>query len=185
MSQKYKRKDNLKEQKRSYKIKKHKRIKNIYFRFFYIISLFFIKGFINLIKILFVNLVKVFNKKENYKDHENKIFSNRCSIIMASIIVLSILFIYLKDSIFYAYPLLTCVTPIVILSEGINSDPYNQYKDLSLCNKVLKVNAFVFIISYIILSEKIWFISFSMISIFIIPLIIGNLNKEKNWENYE
>lgn len=185
MSQKYKRKNNSKEKKRSYNTKKHKKINNIYFRFFYVISLFFIKAFINLTKTLFVNIGKISNKKEKYKNHEVKVFSNRCSIIMVSVIVLSIVFIYLKDSIFYVYPLLTCVVPIMILSEGINADPYNQYKDLSLCNKILKTNAVVFLVIYMILNEKIWFISLSMVLIFIIPLILGNLNKEKNWKNYE
>lgn len=186
MSEKYKRKKNgSKNTKNSYSIKKHKKIKNIYFRFFYVITMYFIKALISMFKILFINIKKIVVKKKEHENFEKKVFSYRCSLIMASIIILSILFIYMETSLIYAYPILTCVVPITILSEGANLDAYNQYKDLSLCNKVLKINAILFLLIYMLFSEKIWFISFNMIFIFIVPLIIGNINKEKNWKNYE
>lgn len=189
MSEKYRRKkSSSKNKKNSFNIKKHKKIENVYFRFFYIITLYFLKALKNIVKIIFINIKKLIsNKKEcqNPDKPDSKVFSFRCSLIITSIILISVLFIYIEKSIIYAYPILTCIVPIIILSEGANSDAYNQYKDLSLCNKVLKINTLLFLLIYIIFREKIWFINFSMILIFIIPLIIGNLNKEKNWKKYE
>lgn len=186
MSKKYKGKKNSSKNKKSgFTIKNHKKIKNIYFRFFYVIIVYFVKALINIFKILFTSIKKILDNKKEYKNYDNKVFSYRCSFMMALIVILSVLFVYMERSIIYIYPILTCVLPIMILSEGINSDIYNQYKDLSLCNKILKINTLSFLLIYIIFNKKIWFIKFSMILIFIIPLIVGNLNKEKNWKKYE
>lgn len=186
MSEKYKgKKNNSKNKKSGFTIKNHKKIKNIYFRFFYVIIVYFVKALINIFKILFTNIKKILDNKKKYKNYDNKVFSYRCSFMMALIVILSVLFVYMERSMIYIYPILTCVVPIMILSEGINSDIYNQYKDLSLCNKILKINTFAFLLLYIIFNEKIWFIKFSMILIFIVPLIIGNVNKEKHWKKYE
>ena len=53
MSEKYRRKkSSSKNKKNSFNIKKHKKIENVYFRFFYIITLYFLKALKNIVKII-------------------------------------------------------------------------------------------------------------------------------------
>ena len=156
---------------------KDKRKKSLIFR---CITLCF-KGLKNLIKMI----IKMKKQKEDYKDYDKKMLSTRCNIISASLIALSVIFIYIEESLFYAYPILTCLIPFMKLSEGINQDIYNQYKDLKLYNKILKINLSLFTLILFVKYEELWFINYFMSLIFIIPLILGNLNKEENWDTYD
>lgn len=125
------------------------------------------------------------SRREKYKNHDKKVFSARCNLITASMVIMCSGFIYSEGNLFYAYPIVTCIMPFMNLAEGINSDIYEKYKDLKLYNKIIKINLFV--ISAILISnyEDVWFINFYMILIFLIPLILGNIHKEKEWDMYD
>lgn len=176
------------------KTKKYKKIKNFYLRMFLITMDFIVRISFKLIKMVFKGVKNTFKhfvsmiKSKSETDeitNENKVFANRCIIITTSIILLSVLFVVKEQSMFYAYPLVSCIVPFLKHSEGINNDPYNEYKDLSLYNKIIKINISILIVFFICLGSKIWIINPCMILIFITPLILGNLNKESQWKLYE
>lgn len=180
MSKRYdKKKNSYKDEKHNSKSKKNKKIKNFYFRILYAVITYFIRALISITKIITSNLITLINHKKKYKDYDNKVFSYRCLFITTLIVIISTLFVYTEKSIIYVYPLLTCVVPFITLAKGINVDEKNQYDDLALYNKILKINIVLFLSIYVLLKENVWFISFYMILIFIIPFILGNIKKEE------
>lgn len=176
--------------------KKYKKIKNIYLRIFFLTTDVIARTSFKGLKIAFNGLKRTFNcltstinskrsnpDSENYK--ESKVFANRCIIITTSIILLSIFFVFIEKNMLYAYPLCSCILPFIKYSEGINYDPYNEYKDLALYNKIIKINILCLAGLYVCLGSKIWLINPYMIFIFVIPIIIGNLKKESEWKLYQ
>lgn len=193
MSKKYKEKN---KSNKNFIVKNPKKIKNVYFRFFYIMFIYLVKFLINIFRFLLISIKKIitgdksYSRKNIYKyfpklrifkheEYPHKFFSYRCSLILSIIIILSTLFVYIESDIIYIYPIFTSVIPIMILNKGATSSNYSEVKELLLCNKVLNINIFLFLLFFIINPNKnILFIKFSMILIFLVPLIIGNLNKE-------
>lgn len=171
-----KKKSKDKKKKRRRGLFRRKRKKSLIFRF---ISLCF-RGLSGLIRVL----LGIKKQKEEYKDYDKKMISTRCNIISASLIALSVIFVYVEESLFYAYPIITCLVPFMKLSEGINEDIYNQYKDLKLYNRILKINLSLLVLVLFIKYEEFWFINYFMSLTFIVPLILGNLNREENWDTY-
>ena len=146
-----------------------------------------------ILSVLFFILSKtvnfIFSKLKSYRlskresrNNERKMFSNRCNIISALVVLLSVFFVYVEESIFYVYPIITAVVPFMYFSEGINLDIFDEYKDLKLYNAILKINAFVLGFAIIGWYQELWFINILSTSTFIIPYIIGNINKEEDWE---
>ena len=173
----------------------YRKIKNIYIRYILISLEFILRALIILFKNIFKTLRNtislsqtLFSKNkqkndddcidiENYK--EKKVFSPRCAVITALIIIIVTIFVYRENSFFYIYPLITVVLPFTLLSEGINYDFHNKYKDLPLYEKILFCNLILFMIIYIVAQKKDFYINFYLISVFVIPLIVCNLDTRK------
>lgn len=146
--------------------------------------------FLSIVKLLIFLFIKTFYNKNINEDNEiegfdKKVFSYRCIIITSIMIVLISAFVYYKESLFYSYPILTCILPFMLMSEGINFQEDNKYKDLKLYNSIIRKNIIVTSIVFLISYKEIWFISPFMILIMIIPLIIGNLFKTNDYKNYD
>lgn len=131
---------------------------------------------------IFSKIKTRYKKRKECKNNEKKVFSTRCNIISALVILLSVLFVYVEDSIFYAYPILTVVLPFMYFSEGVNLDIFDEYKDLKLYNAILKLNTFALGSIIIGLYEELWFLNILACNIFIIPYFIGNFNKKYDWD---
>lgn len=136
-------------------------------------------------KFLIFKSIDLRKRRKEHEFYDKKIFSTRCNLITLGVVLLSVCFVFVEKSIFYAYPLLTCILPFMKLSEGINLDVYNQYKDLKLYNSILKINAFI--LGFVVIGwyQELWFINVLSTTTFIIPYIVGNINKEENWEIYD
>lgn len=131
---------------------------------------------------IFSKIKSRYIKRKESRNNEKKVFPTRCNIISVLVILLSVFFVYVEESIFYAYPILTAVLPFMYFSEGINLDIFDEYKDLKLYNTILKLNTFALGSIIIGWYEELWFLNILACSIFIIPYFIGNFNKKDDWD---
>lgn len=157
-----------KRKKRNSRRSKHK--KNLFFR---------------LCSICFDKIIEIKENKKIYRDYDKKVYSNRCNFITLSMVIMCALFVFAQKNLYYSFPLLTCVYPFLKFSEGINNDVDNKYKDLKLYNRIIKLNIFLFSTIAIFKSVDYFFFNFCIILILIVPMRLGNLNKEVDWDKYD
>lgn len=107
-----------------------------------------------------------------YDPTTSKIFSNVCNLMTLSLVILCSLFVYFEDSIFYSYPIITVLVVFVFAGSG-NRYKDNSKRDVSLYKKILLANLFVALFVFCNFYEKLWYINFFMVVIFIVPLYIS------------
>ncbi|MBQ8999058.1 MAG: hypothetical protein IJ086_10290 [Clostridium sp.] len=124
------------------------------------------------------SILKRWNKIKNidftYRPEQAKNFSTTCNYMTLSIVVLTALFVYIEDSLFYAFPLITVLYVFIRKGNG------NRYKDCSktdvlLYRRILLVNLFILLAIYFHYYEHLWFINIFMFSIFLVPLGIARI----------
>lgn len=101
-----------------------------------------------------------------------KVFSTTCNLMTLSIVLLCTLFVYLEESLFYAFPLATVLAIFIKFGRG-NRHGDSSERDLVLYKKILLVNLFLVLGVFVEFQEDLWFINFFMILIFIVPLFIA------------
>lgn len=101
-----------------------------------------------------------------------KVFSTTCNLMTLSIVLLCTLFVYLEESLFYAFPLITVLAIFVKFGRG-NRHSDSSERDLVLYKKILLVNLFLVLGVFVEFQEDLWFVNFFMILIFVVPLFIA------------
>ncbi|MBQ8999301.1 MAG: hypothetical protein IJ086_11525 [Clostridium sp.] len=124
------------------------------------------------------SILKRWNKIKNidftYKPEQAKNFSTTCNYMTLSIVLLTALFVYIEDSLFYAFPLITVLYVFIRKGNG------NRYKDCSktdvlLYRRILLINLFILLTIYFHYYEDLWFVNIFMFSIFLVPLGIARV----------
>lgn len=141
--------------------------------------------FFKLCSFTFNKIIEHRENKKIYRDYDKKVHSTRCNIITLFMVILCVLFVLIEKNLYYSFPLLTCIYPFLKFSEGINNDLYNKYKDLKLYNRIIKLNVLLFTSIAIFKSVDYFFFNFYVILILIVPMYLGNLNKEVDWDKYD
>ena len=111
-----------------------------------------------------------------YDSANSKVFSNTCNWMTLSVVVLCALFVYIEDSLFYTFPLITVIYIFIKKAKGNRYKDYSD-KDLMLYKKIILINLFVVLAILFHYQEDLWFINFFMISIFLVPLVIAKYLK--------
>lgn len=108
----------------------------------------------------------------SYDPSTAKVFSDTCNLMTLSIVILCTLFVYVEDSFLYTFPLITVLATFIKFGRG-NRYSDSSERDLLLYKKILLVNLFVVLAVFLKFQEKLWFVNFFMILIFIVPLLIA------------
>lgn len=118
--------------------------------------------------------VKTINFK--YDSANSKVFSTTCNLMTLSIVLLCVLFVYIEDSLFYTFPLITVIYVFIKKGKGNRYKDYSD-RDLLLYKRIILINLFIVLAIYFHYQEDLWFINFFMVSIFLVPLIIAKCSK--------
>ena len=111
-----------------------------------------------------------------YRPENSKNFSTTCNWMTFSLVLLTSLFVYIENSLFYAFPLITVLAVFVKKGTG-NRYKNSSKRDLLLYKRILLVNLFILLAIYFHYYEELWFVNILMFSIFLVPLGIAKVSE--------
>jgi hypothetical protein len=98
----------------------------------------------------------------------------------ASLVILSVLFVYVENELIYALPIVSVLCLFIRFGKGNAGKTNNSLRDETLYVWLLRANIVVVILVFMIYPNKLWAFNLFSLSIFLVPLSIAKYFGTKN-----